>query len=132
MAFTEPVTSETNFTPTSTGFGSFTEAIDGVAVSLQIRFPEPGRTVTVVEPTAFGAHAKLQLSRPVAGCQVAPPSTETSTPPTTPPPASAAVPEIRTVEPSWTVPPGMGSTREVGGVWSVDAVAATSGACSVP
>ena len=31
---------------------------------------------------------------PSAGCQVAPPSTETSTPPTTPPPASVAVPVI--------------------------------------
>src|SRR3954470_23251227 len=157
MPFIEPVTSERNFTPISTGLGSFTDAIDGVAVSLQIRAPAadvavPGTTVTVVEPpapsrlplsstaalrivtvpSARGAHAKLQLSRPVAGCQVAPPSTETSTPPTTPPPASAAVPEIRTVEPAWTVPPGTGSTREAGGVRSVEAGAGASGACSVP
>src|SRR5262249_56374395 len=37
---------------------------------------------------------------PVAGCQVAPPSVDTSTPPTTPPPASAPLPEMVTRQPS--------------------------------
>ena len=36
----------------------------------------------------------------VAGCQVAPPSVETSTPATTPPPVSVAVPVIVTALPS--------------------------------
>ena len=36
----------------------------------------------------------------VTGCQVVPPSVETSTPATTPPPASVAVPLMVTAEPS--------------------------------
>src|SRR5262245_56486630 len=42
----------------------------------------------------------------VAGCQVAPPSVETSTPATTPPPASVAVPVTVTCEPFARFVPG--------------------------
>src|SRR5947209_19518413 len=52
-----------------------------------------------------GVHAYVQLLVPVAGCQLLPPSTETSTPATTPPPWSAAVPLIVTVEPGATLAP---------------------------
>jgi hypothetical protein len=45
---------------------------------------------------------------PVAGCQVVPPSVETSTPATTPPPESVAVPEIVTGVPSAKLAPGAG------------------------
>jgi hypothetical protein len=63
---------------------------------------------------------------PVAGCQVAPLSVETSTPATTPPPASDAVPVTCTAVPLVCVDPPLGElTVDVGGVWSVDAVAAT-------
>ena len=63
----------------------------------------------------------------VAGCQVVPPSVETSTPATTPPPASVAVPLMVTAEPSDTVAPCDGELMDdVGAVVSVDAVAAVS------
>ena len=45
---------------------------------------------------------------PVAGCHVVPPSVETSTPATIPPPVSAAVPLIVTLAPSPTLAPGAG------------------------
>ncbi len=63
---------------------------------------------------------------PVAGCHVLPPSSDTSTPPTTPP-VSAAVPVTVTRAPSATVLPAAGEvTAEDGGVVSVDAAARTS------
>ena len=68
----------------------------------------------------------------VTGCQVLPPSVETSTPATTPPPASAAVPLMVTGAPSEKVAPGDGEViAEVGGVVSVEGVAAVSPAISV-
>ena len=82
-------------------------------------------------PCAVGIHVYVQLSRPVAGCQVAPPSVETSTPATTPdgllvvvpPPASAAVPLIVTGVPTCT---GLeiNVTVDVGAIVSLDALAA--------
>ena len=45
-------------------------------------------------PYPVGENVYVQLSKPEALCQVAPLSVETSTPPTAPPPLSAAVPEI--------------------------------------
>ena len=70
------------------------------------------------------------MSRPCAGCQVAPPSVETSTLPTWPPPdspvASVAVPLIVIGWPLWTLEPSSGeSIWELGGFVSVEAVAAT-------
>src|SRR5215470_19852646 len=68
----------------------------------------------------------------VAGCQVVPPSVETSTPATTPPPASAADPLIVTAAPSDSVAPEDGDVIvEVGAVVSADAVAAVSPDISV-
>ena len=44
-----------------------------------------------------------------------PPSTETSTPPTTPPPVSAAEPVIVTEVPNWSTSPAVGeTTTEIG------------------
>src|SRR5262249_49166826 len=78
------------------------------------------------------AQTYVQLSRPLAGCQVTPPSTDTSTPPTTPPPTSAAVPVMVTVVPYWTVEPDIGNVMvEVGGVTSVDCEEATKPGCRV-
>ena len=63
---------------------------------------------------------------PFAGCQVLPPSVDTSTPATTPPPASAAVPEIVTWLPSCSVAPVVGELiTEVGAVVSVEALVGT-------
>ena len=67
---------------------------------------------------------------PVAGCHVVPPSVDTSTPATTPPPVSEAVPEIVTCEPSDTVEGTL--TVEVGAVLSVDAEAAVRSDWIVP
>ena len=68
----------------------------------------------------------------VVGCQVCPPSVETSTPATTPPPESVAEPVIVTALPSAIVLPDVGlEIVDVGGVVSVDAVAATSPDSSV-
>jgi hypothetical protein len=64
---------------------------------------------------------------------VVPPSVETSTPPTTPPPASLAVPLTVTVELGVTVPPFTGAVIvEVGAVASADGDAATSPVINVP
>ena len=62
----------------------------------------------VALPTADGTQEYVHCSRPLAGCQVNPPSTETSTLPTTPPPASEAVPLIDTALFACTVAAGWG------------------------
>src|SRR5690242_9846812 len=67
------------------------------------------RTRIVADPVVPGRHEYVQEARPVAGCQVAPSSVETSTPPTTPPPVSAAVPEMTVGEPAATVAPAAGA-----------------------
>src|SRR5450755_4697730 len=68
----------------------------------------------------------------LAGCQVVPPSVETSTPATTPPPASAAVPVMVTLLPSAMVAPAAGELIvELGGVVSLDAVVAVNPGSSV-
>src|SRR5215471_14964099 len=68
----------------------------------------------------------------VAGCRVVPPSVETSTPATTPPPVSAADPLTVTAAPSDSVAPEDGDVIvEVGAVVSVDAVAAVTPDISV-
>src|ERR1700682_1347125 len=83
-------------------------------------------------PCTVGVQKYIQDSRPLAGCQVAPPSTETSTPPTTPPPASVAVPVIVTGIPADTVPPGSGNVIEdVGATASDEAEAEVRGDCKV-
>ncbi len=65
----------------------------------------------------------VQLVVPVAGCQVKPPSVDTSTPATVPP-ESVAAPVIVTAVPSGTLPPGAGEVIvDVGATVSVVAVA---------
>ena len=116
-----PAVCERNFTPTSTGLTSVVSATRaGVAPGPQMLHghvcgPEPTVTVTpgfglsmfplssaarvrsvVVpdDPEVF--HVYVHVPRPVAGCHVWPLSVDTSTPPTTPPPVSLAVPLIVT------------------------------------
>ena len=65
---------------------------------------------------------------PCAARQVVPPSTDTSTPATVPPPLSDAVPVMVTRSPLSTVPPAAGEvTIDVGAKTSADFAAATSG-----
>src|ERR1700694_1798863 len=81
----------------------------------------------VALPTADGTQEYVHCSRPLAGCQVDPPSTDTSTPPTTPPPTSEAVPLIDTALFACTVAAAWGEViADVGAVVSVDFAAATS------
>src|SRR5215831_708440 len=83
-------------------------------------------------PVGPGVQLYDQDVVPVAGCHVAPLSVETSTPATTPPPASDAVPVIVTAVPLVSVVPALGDVIvEVGGVVSVEPVAATRPACLV-
>src|SRR5215208_4962180 len=106
MPETLPKTSERNFTPTSTGDVSPASGTDGVTVLPQIEqgqetateAPAPGvwvfplssvaRVLIMVVGWPCAVHVYVQFAVPVAGCQVVPPSVETSTPATTPPPAS--------------------------------------------
>src|SRR2546423_1865853 len=67
-----------------------------------------GRIVAVVTATV-GVHAYDHDVSPAAGCHVTPLSTVTSTPPTTPPPVSLAVPEIVTSLSIVTVEPPAGA-----------------------
>src|SRR4030095_15019641 len=111
----KPLTSERNLTPNSTATLSGSVGFAGVAVGAQILLPTqlplpvptvtvtpaPGvarsalastdRLVRVTDPDPLGVQLYVQVARPLAGCQLAPPSTETSTPPT-PPPLSVAAP----------------------------------------
>jgi hypothetical protein len=71
------------------------------------------------------------VARPFAGCQVVPPSVDTSTPPTCPP-TSEAVPLIVTVLPLVMLASAAGEvTVEAGAVWSVEVVAAFRSLCNV-
>jgi hypothetical protein len=74
----------------------------------------------------------VQLSRPVAACQCAPPSVETSTAATIPPPVSVAVPVTVTLCPEGREAFGAGEVIvELGAVASVDCVSWTRPLCSV-
>ena len=89
------------------------------------------RLLIVTVPLEEGVHVKLQLVVPVATCHVTPPSTETSTPATTPP-ASEAVPAIVIAVPLLTVAPSAGELIVVTGAWlSEEAVAAINPLCNV-
>src|SRR5207247_7504147 len=79
-----------------------------VRVWMLIVIPVPGvsrlalsstaRLLSVTEPAITGVHVCVHVLfpgvHPDAGCHVAPPSTETSTPATSPPPKSVALPVI--------------------------------------
>src|ERR1700730_13182383 len=92
------------------------------------RFPlsSTARDLIVVVGLPCAIHEYVQLVVPFAGCQVVPPSVDTSTPATTPPPASPAVPLMVTAAPSVRLAPEAGELIcELGGVVSVDGLAAT-------
>src|SRR5262249_2898893 len=90
------------------------------------------RTSIVAEGLPWTLQAYVHELVPLAGVQVEPPSVETSTAATTPPPSSEAVPEIVTVLPSDRFAPAAGeATVALGGVVSVDPGVATRPACRV-
>src|SRR3954469_24824670 len=94
------------------------------------RFPlsSTARVRMVADPRTAGDQSKLHVEVPDAACHVVPPSTDTSTLATTPPPLSAAVPLIVTRLPFSTWPPAAGEvTPDVGAKISLDALVATSG-----
>src|SRR5438128_10517469 len=98
------------------------------------RFPlsSAARLMIVVDPLVAAVQAKVQLSRPVAGFQVIPPSTETSTAATRPPPVSAAVPVTVIDVPTGKLWPLTGNvTVEVGGARSVEGLAGNKPDCGV-
>jgi hypothetical protein len=73
------------------------------------------RLLIVACPGALGVQLKLQEFVPVAALKVAPPSTDTSTLTTDPPPASLAVPVMLTMVPVFTIAPAVGDViAEVG------------------
>src|SRR5690348_12548958 len=101
-----PSRSDLKRTPTSIALVSFSSTIDGVTLvpnrlhgqPMPTETPGDGdstlplssvarvRILVVGAPCAI--HVELQAVVPVAGCHVVPPSVETSTPATVPPPAS--------------------------------------------
>src|SRR5438270_11327412 len=101
--------------PTSIAPGSGSLTTDGTVVLLQrysalspdwmtalntpdaaerLALSSTARVSICAAPVAAGAQLYVQAPVPWAGCQVLPPSTETSTPATTPPPVALAVPLI--------------------------------------
>jgi hypothetical protein len=77
------------------------------------------RLLIVSCPGALGVNVKLHAVVPVAALKVAPPSTDTSTLTTDPPPVSLAVPVMLTVVPISIVAPSVGDVIvEVGGAVS--------------
>src|SRR4051812_4712021 len=113
----KPLTSVRNFVPSSTDDGSpSSTGFGGTVDALQIEqghvrdsvtetaTPAPGvsrlpvssyaRLLIVTLPFPAAVQLYVQLDPPVAAFHVVPPSVETSTPATTPPPVSLAVPLI--------------------------------------
>ena len=111
-------------------FARDVDARPGPGVSM-LPLSSTARLLIRTVPAAGCVVMYVQFAPPVAACHVAPPSTETSTPATTPPPMSVAVPLTTTSSPCGNVAPSAGDTIvELGGPMSSDAVAAISGACS--
>src|SRR5688572_1657926 len=143
-----PATFERKRVPSSTEFGSASTPLLGVTpghsehghaappitkvtvVGALCRLPlsSTPRTRTVADPVDGPTQVYDQLARPEAGCQVLPPSVETSMPATTPP-TSLAVPLI-TTEFCGTFAPEAGVVIvTVGAVLSLDALCADSPGC---
>src|SRR5664279_2643210 len=137
-----PKVSEVNLTPTSmllpspestppgvalvphTEHGQVTPMVIPAEGCSRLPLSSTARVLIVLVGAPWAIQLYVQLVVPVAGCQVEPPSVDTSTPATVPP-ESLAVPLIVTDVPSGTVPPGAGEVIvEVGAVVSVEAVAA--------
>src|SRR5262245_46302939 len=150
MPVMKPAASLLNLTPSSSGVASPKSGIGGTVAAFQrlVHGQSPGsittvtpapaasrlplssiaRVLIVADPGVPGVQSKFHSDVPCAAFHVVPPSTETSTPATRPPPWSVAVPVIVRRLPLGTASPGIGNTiADVGAKMSVDFVAATSG-----
>src|SRR3954470_24026044 len=156
-----PSMSLLNLTPSSSAVPSPKSGIGGALVGLNrlVQGQSPCTTLIVIPgpaasrlplssiarvrrialPSDPGVQSYLQLGAPVAGCQVLPLSTETSTPATAPPPTSVADPLIVRRAPLGTEAAGAGDTMvETGANMSLVCAVVISGrvgsapACSVP
>src|SRR6185436_11353078 len=146
----KPLTSLRNFNPRLTGLESSTSGTAGTVpdrhndghgqlppstltvstVAGFCRFPlsSIARASTLVWPSAPGVHSKLHDAAPCAARHVVPPSTDSSTPATMPPPLSVAVPVMTTRSPLPTLlPPAGEPTVATGAMRSEDLPMATSG-----
>src|SRR5918993_1298058 len=150
MPVMKPSTSLLNFTPSSYSPESAALALAGTAdefhrlvhghspTMIETVMPDPtdstlplssvALVLMVAVPTMPGVHSIVHDDVPVAFFHVVPPSTDTSTPPTVPPPLSTAVPLIVVRLPLSTEPLCVGDvTVEVGAKMSADCVLVTSG-----
>src|SRR5881275_1113612 len=111
--------------PNSVHGQSTPTAVPGPGVSM-LPLSSVARVRIVVVGAPWAIQVYDQALVPVAGCHVSPPSVETSTPATTPPPVSAAVPVTVTDWVGSSCVDGVGDVIvEVGGVVSVDFAAVT-------
>src|SRR5262245_49190698 len=76
--------------------GSLTLMVITVGGSCRFPLSSTARLLIGAGPSVVGVHVKLHSVVPVAALHVAPPSTDTSTRTTVPPPASLAAPMIVT------------------------------------
>src|SRR3954469_7233729 len=149
MPLTMPPTSVLNFRPTSTAAASFESTIQGTVsdgvqiehghvacVTVTIAVPDGcsrfalssvARAMIDAVPSTPGTHVYVQFALPVARRHDTPPSVETSTPATAPPPPSVAVPATVTIVPAAMLAPSAGEVMvDTGRVVSVLAVAGMS------
>jgi hypothetical protein len=107
------------------GFGTVT-AVLPVGTS-RFALSSTARLSKLIDPAVNGVQEYDQLAPPFARCQLCPPSVDTSTLATTPPPTSMAVPVTFTGIPNWRVAPLAGEVIvDVGGIVSVDFVGMTN------
>jgi hypothetical protein len=113
---------------------SRTVTVISVGGSCWFSLSSTARLLILACPDVVGVQLKLHAVVPVAALKVAPPSTDTSTRATVPPPASLAVPVILTVAPVITVAPCAGEVIvEVGRVISrAVMVISVGGSCTFP
>src|SRR4051812_38092847 len=116
-----------------------TDTVTPAPADSRLPLSSTARLRIVAAPRTPGDQSKLHVEVPLAVCHVDPPSTDTSTAATTPPPLSAAVPVIVTRLPFSTWPPFAGEVMvDAGAKMSDDEPLATSGragsapTCSVP
>src|SRR4051794_7564602 len=110
--------------------GQLTLTVTPAPAVWRLPLSSTARHLTVVDGLPWAVHVYDQLVVPLASCQVVPPSVETSTPATEPPPVSVAVPVSVTCVPSATVAGGL-VIADVGAVESVDGDAVTRPVWSV-
>src|SRR3954469_4694608 len=116
-----------------------TETVMPGPAASRLPLSSTARLRIVTGPRTLGDQSKLHVVVPAATCHVLPPSTDTSTLATSPPPCSVAVPLIVRRLPLSTCPPDTGEVMiVVGAKISVDSPLKISGragsapGCSVP